>query len=375
MSDIFVSYSRKDEARAKQIIFALEKHGYDVWWDRDGIGGGLPVDDVIEEAITNSRCVLVLWSNHSTTSKWVKNEAGEGEDRDILVTVRIDRVKLPFKFRHLHATDMQEWDGEIGNPLFHRLIKDISRLVKPSSIKAQRTQHKDMQIQTEAINLEGEEKAEKEQQTAVEKTHIEEEIRQVSDAVNPKKKKKIAYTTGSNIIDDAIKRSLNKTILAEGDLESVKALDLSNKYITDACLQMSNIINLKGLQELNLYKTRATDSTIKDLWVLTNLQKLHLGKTKITDAGLDYILNLYCLETIYIGGTAITDFGLNKLLPPSFFHKVYRKINDPSLMLEDLGRIDMKLPKLQTLFVDDTYITDNAIYRLKKKRPGIKINF
>ncbi len=93
---------------------------------------------MIEEALDGSSCIVVLWSSHSATSKWVKTEAGEGANRDILVPVQINKVKPPLRFRQYHTADMLEWDGDTNNPLFKRLLQDIKRLVKPSvDIKAQ----------------------------------------------------------------------------------------------------------------------------------------------------------------------------------------------------------------------------------------------
>ena len=57
MSDIFVSYSSADRARAAMLARALEVRGWSVWWDRT-IPPGRQHDEVIEEALAAARCVV-----------------------------------------------------------------------------------------------------------------------------------------------------------------------------------------------------------------------------------------------------------------------------------------------------------------------------
>ncbi len=95
MSDIFLSYSSKDKARAQIIAEAFETKGCSVWWDRV-IPPGKTFDEVIEQELEAAECVIVLWSHESVKSKWVKTEASEGDRRGILVPVLIEEgVKIP----------------------------------------------------------------------------------------------------------------------------------------------------------------------------------------------------------------------------------------------------------------------------------------
>jgi hypothetical protein len=71
MADVFISYSREDQARARAIADALEARGLSVWWDRHATPG-VPFDEEIEAQLARSRCALVLWSAHSTASAWVR---------------------------------------------------------------------------------------------------------------------------------------------------------------------------------------------------------------------------------------------------------------------------------------------------------------
>ncbi|MCG6870595.1 MAG: SUMF1/EgtB/PvdO family nonheme iron enzyme [Gammaproteobacteria bacterium] len=130
MSDIFLSYTRDDEDRAAGLAGALEALGWSVWWDRS-IPAGKTFDEVIEEAIDASRCVVVMWSALSVKSRWVRTEAEEGAHRGILVPVRIDDVRIPLAFRRIQAADLIGWNGSAESPAFLKLAADIESVLGP----------------------------------------------------------------------------------------------------------------------------------------------------------------------------------------------------------------------------------------------------
>ncbi len=105
--DIFISYSRADRERVAYIAQALEAEGYSVWWDRD-IRAGEEFDHVIDKAIKKSSAIVVVWSENSTTSRWVKEEAEDGIEADTLVPVTIDPVIIPRGFRRIQAAELQD---------------------------------------------------------------------------------------------------------------------------------------------------------------------------------------------------------------------------------------------------------------------------
>jgi formylglycine-generating enzyme required for sulfatase activity len=128
MSDIFISYSSKDRGKAKDIADALKQQGYSVWWDRS-ILPGESFDTVIEDALDAAKCVIVLWSRTSVSSKWVKTEASEGDRRGILIPVLIDDVKIPLAFRRIQAADLRDWEGKLPHPGFDNLLKAVAGIL------------------------------------------------------------------------------------------------------------------------------------------------------------------------------------------------------------------------------------------------------
>ena len=127
MSDIFISYSREDRPRARQIAGELERRGWSVWWDRM-IPAGQVFDDVIEREISAAKCVIVIWSSHSVGSRWVRSEASEGADRQILMPVLVEDVPIPLAFKRIQTADLTQWRDGVLPPNFERLVADISAL-------------------------------------------------------------------------------------------------------------------------------------------------------------------------------------------------------------------------------------------------------
>ncbi len=137
MADIFISYASENKVQAQRLAQALEEQGWSVWWDRH-IPPGMEYATVIENAVTSARCVVVLWSEYSVDSRWVKNEAAEGAERGILVPAFIEQVDLPFEFRRLQSADLTAWLTNIDNTGLNQLLSSIGRVLdSPSKPKSQ----------------------------------------------------------------------------------------------------------------------------------------------------------------------------------------------------------------------------------------------
>jgi hypothetical protein len=129
MADIFVSYASEDRDRAQSLAEALGREGYDVWWDRT-IPPGRVFDEVIQEALQGARSVVVLWSEASTRSNWVKAEADDALSRGKLVPVLIAPVLPPFEFRRIQAANLAQWSGDHDDPEYRTLLGAIRQQLK-----------------------------------------------------------------------------------------------------------------------------------------------------------------------------------------------------------------------------------------------------
>ncbi len=134
--DVFVSYAREDRASAERLIEALRESGCTLWWD-DNIPTGSKFDAILDQALSDAACVLVLWSPDAITSEWVKMEAQFGLARDALVPVFVAPVDLPQPFHRLQTADLTNWTaGDIDDPTFQRVIADIESIVGRASVDA-----------------------------------------------------------------------------------------------------------------------------------------------------------------------------------------------------------------------------------------------
>ena len=133
MSDIFISYASGDRALALvPVVQLLERQGWTVWWDRT-ILPGKNFDEVIERALDDARCVVVVWSRESVGSQWVKSEAAEGARRNLVVPILLDPVKIPLEFRRIQTAQLPGWPGDPHEVEVRRLLESIATILGQSS--------------------------------------------------------------------------------------------------------------------------------------------------------------------------------------------------------------------------------------------------
>ena len=127
MASVFLSYDRDDADRAPHFAHALEKAGHEVWWDLH-VRGGAQFSKVIEEALKAADVVVVLWSQHSVESAWVRDEATAGRDTGRLVPVTIDGTEPPLGFRQFQTIDLSRWRGRGTPPQLKTLLADVESM-------------------------------------------------------------------------------------------------------------------------------------------------------------------------------------------------------------------------------------------------------
>ena len=128
MADIFLSYAREDEDKARPLAEVLTRLGWSVFWDRS-IPLGQSWRTVIDEAIESARCVVVLWSEHAVVSRWVVDEAEEGLRKGILVPVAIQAARIPRGFRQVQYADLTDGNFSLTSPRVQALVGDIRRVL------------------------------------------------------------------------------------------------------------------------------------------------------------------------------------------------------------------------------------------------------
>ena len=110
MASVFLSYVHEDSDKARPIARALERSGHNVWWDRF-LKGGAEYSDEIEAELSKADFVVVLWSERSIHSAWVRDEAEAGRRGARLVPLKLDSAEPPLGFRQFQTIDISGWKG------------------------------------------------------------------------------------------------------------------------------------------------------------------------------------------------------------------------------------------------------------------------
>jgi uncharacterized membrane protein YhaH (DUF805 family) len=124
MAEVFISYAREDRPRAEQMARALSAMGLECFWDTE-IPPGQTWSDYIEGKLSQSKAVIVLWSQHSARSQWVREEARMGRDKAKLIPALIDGTSAPLGFGEVQAADLSAWQGQANHPEWTRFAHAV----------------------------------------------------------------------------------------------------------------------------------------------------------------------------------------------------------------------------------------------------------
>jgi len=126
MPHFVISYSGSDSALADGIAKFLVSEGFDVWLEKGGIGRGLNLVQDIEDAISRSEFVIVLWSKEAATSRWVELQIDMARRFDKRVLpILVGQDGLPRILSDGHAIRLQD---------FPDLIAELKRLLSPRTL-------------------------------------------------------------------------------------------------------------------------------------------------------------------------------------------------------------------------------------------------
>lgn len=127
MVDLFLSYKSEEHAVAERLAGTLEHFGYSVWWDVQLLSGD-EFRAEIREMITQSKAVIVLWSQRSVKSRFVTDEANLAQRQNKSLPVMLEDCELPLGLGGNHADNLSDWEGEATHPGFRRLLGSIENL-------------------------------------------------------------------------------------------------------------------------------------------------------------------------------------------------------------------------------------------------------
>ena len=98
--DVFISYSSKEKNIADGVCHFLESNGVKCWIAPRDIPASSDYGDLIDEAIKSCRVVVLVYSQYSFLSKWVKGEINVAFDEGKpIAPFRIDETAIKGAFR------------------------------------------------------------------------------------------------------------------------------------------------------------------------------------------------------------------------------------------------------------------------------------
>jgi len=130
MADVFISYSREDREWVERLATQLQSEGYTVWWDWDLLVGKR-YRETIDNELKTCKATIVVWSQHSIQSDFVRDEAEEAQQRNVLVPVLKEAVRPPAGFRQIQTADLSSWIGGGDHVEFRRALRGIASLAGP----------------------------------------------------------------------------------------------------------------------------------------------------------------------------------------------------------------------------------------------------
>ncbi|MFI4966598.1 MAG: TIR domain-containing protein [Caulobacterales bacterium] len=133
MPDIFLSYNREDQAKARWFAEAFGAEGLDVWWDVT-LRSGEAYDEVTENALRTAKAVVVLWSARSVASRWVRAEATLADRNKTLIPVMIEPCERPIMFELTQTADLAHWSGAPDDSAWRALLADVRRFVEKEAV-------------------------------------------------------------------------------------------------------------------------------------------------------------------------------------------------------------------------------------------------
>lgn len=106
MGYTFISYSTKNQSNADSIKLLFKKHNIEVWMAPYDIPPGSKYAQVINKAIKDCACFILMLSEESQNSVWVAKEVERAVNyRKPIIPVKLDESVLNDEFEFYISTD------------------------------------------------------------------------------------------------------------------------------------------------------------------------------------------------------------------------------------------------------------------------------
>jgi hypothetical protein len=141
MTQVFISYSRKDLAFVERLAENLKAAGLEAWYDLSGLDGGTRWGRDIQDAIEQCQCFVVVLSPNSVDSEWVEKEFMYANSlKKRIIPLLYQPCKAPMWFINLHFIDVQ---GENYERNFWVILKAMGVKAGDADTKSKANQSTD----------------------------------------------------------------------------------------------------------------------------------------------------------------------------------------------------------------------------------------
>ena len=108
--EVFISYSSANIQTAQAICHALESNRIKCWMAPRDIRPGAEYGDIIEEAIVTCKVFLIVFSETSQISRWVRSELNIGfSSNKPIIPFRIDPTDLKGSMKLMLKRSLVSW--------------------------------------------------------------------------------------------------------------------------------------------------------------------------------------------------------------------------------------------------------------------------
>jgi hypothetical protein len=101
----FISYSSQDQAFADRLHADLQANGVRCWFAPHKLSGGKKVHEQIDEAIRLYDRLLLILSEHSMGSEWVRTEIAKARKREVR-----EKRRMLFPLRLVEYSTLRDWE-------------------------------------------------------------------------------------------------------------------------------------------------------------------------------------------------------------------------------------------------------------------------
>lgn len=125
---VFISHSSKNKKEAARLCDDLAGKRIKTWLDRDELRGGDPLIDELQEALTSSTHLILLWSKPASESRYVSAEWQAAYDLGkVIIPCLLDRTSLPIFLRRYIFYDMRASYPDALEQILEALGRTVSK--------------------------------------------------------------------------------------------------------------------------------------------------------------------------------------------------------------------------------------------------------